>query len=141
MVRHGIVLGHLISSKGIEVDKAKIELIAMLPPPTSVKDIRSFLGHARFYRRLIKDFSKISSPLCHLLAKDVPFVFNEACLKAFNILKKFLTFVAIIQAPNWDLSFEFMCDASDYALGAVFGQGKDKLPHVIYYAKKRQSQD
>ncbi|KAI5313582.1 hypothetical protein L3X38_042758 [Prunus dulcis] len=98
MVRHGIVLCHLISSKGIEVDKAKIDLIAMLPPPTSVKDIISFLGHAHFYRRFIKDFSKISSSLCHLLTKDMPFVFNEACLKAFNTLKKLFTSAAIIQA-------------------------------------------
>lgn len=136
MVKHGIVLGHLISSKGIEVDKAKIDLIAKLPLPTSVKDIISFLGHAGFYRRFINDFSKISSPLCHLLAKDVPFVFNEACLEAFNTLKKLLTSAPIIQGPNWDLPFELMCDASDYALGVVLGHRKDKLPHVIYYASR-----
>ncbi|XP_050125675.1 uncharacterized protein LOC126602889 [Malus sylvestris] len=69
----GIVLGHSISSKGIEVDKAKIDVIAKLPPPTSVKGVRSFLGHAGFYRRFIKDFSKISRPLCNLLSKDAPY--------------------------------------------------------------------
>ncbi|CAN6720271.1 unnamed protein product [Malus baccata var. baccata] len=78
MVKQEIVLGHLISNRGIEVDKAKIDAIEKLPPPTTVKSVRSFLGHAWFYRRFIKDFSKISRPLCNLLAKDAPFVFNEA---------------------------------------------------------------
>jgi hypothetical protein len=70
MVTNGIVLGHIVSSKGIEVDKSKIELIANLPTPKSVKDVRSFLGHAGFYRRFIKDFSVISKPLCNLLTKE-----------------------------------------------------------------------
>ena len=80
MVTEGIVLGHKISSKGIEVDRAKIETIEKLPPPNSVKAIRSFLGHAGFYRRFIKDFSKIARPLTRLLEKDVPFVFDDHCL-------------------------------------------------------------
>ena len=63
MVRHGIVLGHEISNKGIEVDRPKIEVIAKLPMPKFVKNIRSFLGHASFYRRFIKDISKIARPL------------------------------------------------------------------------------
>ena len=66
MVQQGIVLGHISSNNGIEIDKAKVELIVKLPPPTNVKGIRQFLGHARFYRRFIKDFSKISRPLCEL---------------------------------------------------------------------------
>ena len=69
MVTKGIVLGHIISSEGIEVDKAKVDLIANLPNPKTVKDIRSFLGHAGFYRRFIKDFSSISKPLSNLLQK------------------------------------------------------------------------
>nr|XP_028956459.1 uncharacterized protein LOC103430964 [Malus domestica] len=136
MVKHGIVLGHLISSKGIEVDKAKIEVIAKLPPPTSVKNVRSFLGHAGFYRRFIKDFSKISRTLCNLLAKDTCFDFNADCHDAFNKLKDLLTSAPIITAPDWTLPFELMCNASDYAVGAVFGQRRDKLPHVIYYASR-----
>ncbi|CAN6716960.1 unnamed protein product [Malus baccata var. baccata] len=136
MVKQGIVLGHLISSKGIEVDKAKIDLISKLPPPTSVKGVRSFLGHAGFYRRFIKDFSKISRPLCNLLAKDTAFDFNSDCLHAFNSLKQLLTSAPIITAPNWSLPFELICDASDYAVGAVLGQRKEKLPHVIYYASR-----
>ncbi|CAN6678802.1 unnamed protein product [Malus baccata var. baccata] len=133
IVKQGIVLGHLISNRGIEVDKAKIDAIEKLQPPTTVKSIRSFLGHAGFYRRFIKDFSKISRPLCNILAKDAPFVFYEACLEAFRKLKTLLIIAPIISAPNWSLPFELMCDASDYAVGAVLGQRKDRLPqmHII----------
>ena len=77
MVKEGIVLGHIVSSKGMEVDKAKVDLISKLPPPSSVKQIRSFLGHAGFYRRFIRDFSKIARPLSDLLGKDVPFLFTR----------------------------------------------------------------
>jgi hypothetical protein len=94
MVREGIVLGHKILEKGIEVDKAKIEVIEQLPPPTNVKGIGSFLGHAGFYRRFIQNFSQIARPLTHLLAKDAPFVFVEECLQSFHTLKK-----ALISAP------------------------------------------
>ena len=73
MVNHRIVLGHVISSRGIEVDKAKIELISKLSSPKNVKTVRQFLGHAGFYRRFIKDFSKIAKPLYKLLEKDAKF--------------------------------------------------------------------
>ncbi|CAL9021100.1 unnamed protein product, partial [Prunus brigantina] len=136
MVNQGIVLGHVISSKGIEVDKAKIDLIASMPSPTSVKEVRSFLGHAGFYRRFIKDFSKIARPLCNLLAKDMDFTFDQDCENAFNALKKMLTTAPIIIPPDWSLPFELMCDASDYAVGAVLGQRVDKKPHAIYYASR-----
>ncbi|XP_050125053.1 uncharacterized protein LOC126602262 [Malus sylvestris] len=134
MVRQGIVLGHIVSERGIEVDKSKIDLVRYLPSPTSVREVRSFLGHAGFYRRFIKDFSKISNPLCRLLQKDVAFTFNKECEKAFNHLKDMLTSAPIIVPPDWSVPFELMCDASDYALGAVLGQRKDKRPHAIYYA-------
>ncbi|CAN6570913.1 unnamed protein product [Malus baccata var. baccata] len=87
-------------------------------------------------RRFIKDFSKISNPLCRLLQKDVAFDFNEDCEKAFNHLKEMLTSAHIIVPPDWSLPFELMCDASDYALGAVLGQRKEKRLHVIYYASR-----
>ncbi|XP_031120199.1 uncharacterized protein LOC116023344 [Ipomoea triloba] len=121
---------------GIEVDKAKIEVISKLPPPTSVKEVRSFLGHAGFYRRFIKDFSKICRPMCNLLAKDVVFKFDDECLSAFNFLKEKLTSAPILAAPNWEHPFEIMCDASDYAIGAVLGHKINKLPYVIHYASK-----
>ena len=88
MVREGIVLGHLVSERGIEVDNAKIHVIERLPPPVNVKGIRSFLGHAGFYRRFIKDFSQIARPLTNLLDKDAPFEFTDECLRAFEILKR-----------------------------------------------------
>nr|GFB76874.1 reverse transcriptase domain-containing protein [Tanacetum cinerariifolium] len=121
MVKEGIVLGHKISKKGIEVDKAKIEVISKLPHPTSVKGIRCFLGHAGFYRRFIKDFSKISRPMTHLLEKNSPFIFSNECIQAFRNLKEKLTEASILIAPNWDQPYELMCDASDYAIGAVLG--------------------
>ncbi|CAN0898822.1 Retrovirus-related Pol polyprotein from transposon 17.6 [Linum grandiflorum] len=136
MVTEGIVLGHRISARGIEVDRAKIEVIDKLPPPTTLKGIRSLLGHAGFYRRFIKDFSKISKPLCDLLAKDSHFIFTDECLKAFTRLKKELTSAPIMLPPDWTLPFELMCDASDFAVGAVLGQKKDGKLHAIYYASK-----
>jgi hypothetical protein len=102
------VLGYLISERGIEVDRAKIEVIEQLPPPINIKGIRSFLGHAGFYRRFIKNFSHIARPLTNLLAKDVPFEFDDACLKAFETLKKALTSAPIIQPPDWSLPFEII---------------------------------
>ncbi|KAL4283808.1 hypothetical protein GQ457_16G019000 [Hibiscus cannabinus] len=136
MVDEGIVLGHKISSKGMEVDKAEIEVISKLPPPTTVKGIRNFLGHAGFYRRFIEDFSKITKPLCSLLEQGRPFEFNNDCTKAFNLLKQKLVTTPIVEPPDWKLPFEQMCDASDYAVGAVLGQRKGKIFHPIYYASK-----
>nr|CAN70642.1 hypothetical protein VITISV_020042 [Vitis vinifera] len=136
MVRQGIVLGHIISKKGIEVDKAKVELIVKLPSLTTVKGVRQFLGHAGFYRRFIKGFSSLSKPLCELLAKDAKFIWDERCQNSFDQLKKFLTTTPIVRAPNWQLTFELMCDASDFAIGAVLGQRDDGKPYVIYYASK-----
>ncbi|XP_062088688.1 uncharacterized protein LOC133795248 [Humulus lupulus] len=133
MVNEGIVLGHKISKKGIEVDRAKISTIENLPPPISVKGVRSFLGHAGFYWRFIKDFSKISKPLSTLLMNGVPFDFNDDCLIAFKTLKEKLISAPIVCTPNWDLPFELMCDASDYAVGAVLGQRVDKVFRTIYY--------
>jgi hypothetical protein len=136
MVTNDIVLGHIVSSKGIEVDKSKIVLIANLPTSKSVKDVRSFLGHAGFYKRFIKDFSVISKPLCNFLTKENVFEWTEQYEEAFVKLKNLLTSAPVIQPPDWSLPFEIICDASDYAVGAVLGQRKDKKPYVIYYASK-----
>ncbi|GJT80313.1 reverse transcriptase domain-containing protein [Tanacetum coccineum] len=131
MVKEGIVLGHKISRKGIEVDKAKVDVISKLPHPMTVKGIRSFLGHAGFYRRFIKDFSKISRSMTHLLEKNTPFIFSEDCILAFQTLKKKLTETPILIAPNWDQPFEIMCDASDYAIGTVLGQRIEKQSDLV----------
>nr|GEY17445.1 reverse transcriptase domain-containing protein [Tanacetum cinerariifolium] len=140
MVKEGIVLGHKISKKGIEVDKAKIEVISKLPHPTTVKGIRSFLVHAGFYRRFIKDFSKISRPMTHLLEKNSPFIFLNECIQAFRTLKEKLTEAPILISPNWDQPFELMYDASDYAVGVVLGQRVEKHFQPIHYASKTMNQ-
>ena len=115
MVKEGIVLGHKISERGIEVHKARVDAIEKMPC------ICSFLGHAGFYRRFIKDFSKISRPLTNIFQKDIPFVFDDDCLEAFETLNKALISAPIVQAPNWNLPSEIMCDASDYDVGVVLG--------------------
>ena len=136
MVNQGIVLGHIISKKGIEVDKAKIEMISKFPSPTNVKIMRQFLGHAGFYRRFIMDFSKITKPLYKLLEKDAKFMWDEDCQRSFEELKAHLTTAPIVRAPNWKLPFEVMCDASDLAIGVVLGQREEGKPYVVYYASK-----
>ncbi|GJW70919.1 DNA-directed DNA polymerase [Tanacetum coccineum] len=134
--KEGIVIGHKISRAGIEVDRAKIDVIAKLPYPTNVKGVRSILGHAGFYQRVIKDFSMISKPMTKLLMKDMKFDFSDDCKKAFNILKERLTTTPIIISPDYNVPFELMCDASDFAVGAVLGQQIDGKFKPIYYASK-----
>nr|GEU36639.1 retrovirus-related Pol polyprotein from transposon opus [Tanacetum cinerariifolium] len=136
MVKEGIFLGHKISKNGIEVNRAKVDVIAKLPHPTTVKGIRSFLGHTGFYRRFIQDFSKISRPITQLLDKNTPFIFSEDCIKAFQTLQKKLTEAPILIAPNWDLLFELMCDTSNLAIGVVLGKRHEKHFKPIYYASK-----
>ncbi|GJY55994.1 reverse transcriptase domain-containing protein, partial [Tanacetum coccineum] len=87
----------------------------------------AYRRHAGFYRRFIQDFSKIAQPMTHFLEKETPFIFSKECIEAFNILKKKLTEAPILDAPAWDLPFEIMCDASDYAVGAVLGQRAKNL--------------
>ena len=107
MVNEGIVLGHKISERGIEVDKAKVDAIENMSCPKDIKGIRSFLGHAGFYRRFIKDFSKISRPLTDLLQKYIPFVFDDDCVEAFETLKKALITPPIVQPPKMYSSVVF----------------------------------
>ena len=134
MVKEGIVIGHRILERGIEVDKSKIETIEKLLPPSLVKGIRSFLGLTGFYRRFIKDFSKIAKPLSNLLVQGAPFEFDDEFLKAFLFLKEKLVSAPIVVALDWNLPFELMCDASDYAIGVVLGQKRERTFQVIYYA-------
>jgi hypothetical protein len=136
MVQEGLVLAHKILEKGIEVDKVKIEVIEQLPPPTNVKGIHSFLRHAGFCRRFIQKISQIARPIMHLQAKDAPFIFTEECLPSFYTLKKALISPPVIQPPDWHPPFEVRCDASDYAIGAVLDQSKDKKYYAISYASK-----
>ncbi|GJY42319.1 reverse transcriptase domain-containing protein [Tanacetum coccineum] len=130
------MLGHKVSSAGLEFDKAKIDVITRLPPPTNVKAVRSFLGHAGFYRHFIKYFSKISRPMTKLLEKDVVFDFNKECIEAFELLIEKLTNAPILVSPDWSQPFELMYDASDFAVGAVLGQREGKHFRPIYFASK-----
>ena len=107
MLFHGnkkIVLGHKISTVGLEVDQAKVYVIETLMPPNTVKGIRSFLGHAGFYKRF-KDFSKISRPLCRLLEKDAKFEYDDSCLSAFQEIKSKLVIAPIMATPDWNKEF------------------------------------
>ncbi|KAL1549176.1 hypothetical protein AAHA92_17310 [Salvia divinorum] len=140
MVTKGIVLGHVVSERGIQVDQAKVDVIAKLPFPTNQKEIQGFLGHAGFYRRFIKDFARIAQPLTRLLQNEVEFDFNEACKEAFQLLKGKLISAPIIRSPNWNYPYKVMCDASDYAVGAVLGQKIDGKSYVIFYASKTLNQ-
>ena len=104
MVKQCIVLGHIISNKGIEVNKVKVDLISNLPPPKTVREVRSFFGHAGFYWRFIKDFSKVFRPLFNLLAKDVPFIFNDSMSYGFWKIKAIVDIITHHSAPKLELT-------------------------------------
>ena len=133
-------MGHKISTVGLEVDQAKVSIIKTLLLPTTVKGIRRFLKHAGFYRRFIKDFSKISRPLCRLLEKDANFDFDESCKSAFDEIKSRLITAPIMVTPDWNKEFEIMCDASDYTMGAILGQRTEKMLKAMYYASKTSNE-
>eukprot|EP00253_Pinus_taeda_P013146 PITA_13146 len=133
MMNQGIVLGHFISFLGIQVDPAKVQVIQTLPIPKTQTDVRSFLGHAGYYRRFIKDFSKIASPLFVLLMKNVEFKWTDGCQKAFNELKHQFSTTPILRGLDWALPFHISSDASDTAIGAVLGQEENNLPYAIYF--------
>jgi hypothetical protein len=141
MVREGVVFGHKVSEKGIEVDDSKVIALGKLPRPQDIKGVKNFLRHAGFYRRFIKDFAKIAAPLTNLLQKDIPFSFDNECVSAFERLKEALILAPIIQSPRWDEPFEIMCDASDYAIGVVLGQRNGMSLNVIQYASCTLNED
>nr|GEW47549.1 reverse transcriptase [Tanacetum cinerariifolium] len=140
VLKEGIVLGHKILKFKIEVDREKVDVIAKLLHPTTIKGVRSFLGHAGFYRRFIQDFSKIARPMTHLLEKKTHFVFSKECVDSFDTLKKNLTEAPILVVPDWNLPFELMCDASDIAIGTVLGQRKTKHFQPIHYVSKTMTE-
>jgi hypothetical protein len=139
MMTEGIVLGHFISSQGIQVDPSKIQVIKDIPTPKTQTEVRSFLGHAGYYRIFIKNFSKIASPLFVLLMKNVEFNWTNFCQEAFSTLKHQLSTTPILRGPNWTLPFHISSDASDTAIGAVLGQEEYHLPYAIYFISKNMS--
>nr|GEU35271.1 reverse transcriptase domain-containing protein [Tanacetum cinerariifolium] len=122
-----------------EVNKAKVEVITKLPHSTTVKGIRSFLSHTDFYRRFIKDFSKIARPITRLLEKDTSFLFSKECVEAFQTLNRKLTEAPILIAPDWDMPFELMCDASDFAIESCYTTTEKEMLAVVYAFKKFRS--
>ena len=117
-----IVLGHHVSSQGIKVYPAKIEVIVALPSPKNQKEVRIFLGHAVYYHRFIEKFTKIAAPMFKLLTKDSEFQWTKSCQNAFEILKAKLSVAPILRGPDWSLPFHISTDASDTAIGGVLGQ-------------------
>eukprot|EP00253_Pinus_taeda_P016982 PITA_16982 len=139
LMTEGTVLGHTISRQGLQMDSSKIAIIKKVPPPQKVRDIRSFLGLAGYYRRFIKDFSKLASPLFGLLGKDVEFKWTDDCQRALNELKDKLVSAPILRGPNWALPFHIHTDASNKAIGAALGQVEEKLPYAIYFVSRNLS--
>ena len=140
LVKEGIVLGHKVSKRGVEVDRAKVEVIEKLPPPITVKGMRSFLSHTELYKRFIKDFSKIASLMCNLLEKEMKFVFDKKSMQAFAVLKIKIIEALILTSPNWALSFELMCDANDVVVEACWGKEKRRCSTQYIMQAKRWMQ-
>jgi hypothetical protein len=115
-------LGHVISKGGIFVDPSKVQDVLNWKAPISVADIRSFLGLARYYRRFIEGFSKISQPMTELLEKDKRFEWTPACEASFQGLKKRLMTALILVMPDMEKPFSIYCDASGQGLGCVLMQ-------------------
>jgi hypothetical protein len=125
-------LGHTISKDGISMDPSKVQKVMDWKPPKSVRQICSFLGFARYYRRFIPDFSRIAKPMTELLKKGVKFVWSEACEKAFHTLRQHLTSAPVLVQPDNSKPFEVFCDASGTGLGCVLMQEG----RVIAYASR-----
>jgi hypothetical protein len=136
LLTEGIVLGHHLSAEGIKVDPAKIEVIVNLSSPKTQKDVRSFLGHAGYYRRFIEKFTKIASPMFKLLSKDEEFCWDDNCQSAFEDLKEKLSMAPILRGPNWSLPFHISTDALDTALGGVLGKKENQHNYAIYFTSK-----
>ena len=132
-------LGHYVSSEGIEPMPEKCKAVQEFPTPTKVKDVRSFLGLAGYYRRFIKDFSKIASPMIDLTKKDEEFKWTETCEAAFNELKQRLVSPPILAYPNYNEPYILQTDASRDSIGMVLAQIQDSTERVIAYAGKRLS--
>ena len=135
MMTEGLIIGHYISAAGIQVDPAKIQIILLIPTPTTQKKVRSFLRFSSYYRRFIEYFSHIAAPL-YALTGIIDFLWIEKCECAFQDLKKLVSTTPVLRGPDSDLPFQISFDASDTAIGAVLGQEEDKKPYAIYYISK-----
>jgi hypothetical protein len=139
LLTEGVVLGHHVSSEGIKFDPANIEVIVRIPPLKTQKEVRTFLRHARYYRRFIENFTNIVAPMFGLVIKDVDFVWTEQCQTSFETLKFKLSVAPVLRGPNWTLPFHISTDASNTTIGGVLGQKKEQQSYVIYFVNKNLS--
>jgi hypothetical protein len=116
-------LGYVVTSQGIEVDEAKIIAITSWPLPTTVTQVRSFLGLAGFYRWFVRDFSTIAVPLHRLTKNGVLFQWGPAQQQVFDALKSKLTQAPLLQLPDFEKTFELECHASGISIGGLLIQG------------------
>ncbi|VDI57048.1 Hypothetical predicted protein [Mytilus galloprovincialis] len=135
-----ISAGHIISKEGIPVDTSKAKAVETFPIPNNQHDVRSFLGLCNYYRKFVKGYAKIASPLNRLLSKDSPIKLTSDCKKAFETLKTALTSTPVLKFPNFNKPFIISCDASGSAICYILSQfGEDKKEHVIGYGGRALS--
>jgi hypothetical protein len=127
-------LGFILSKDGLQPDPGKVKVVEGHPVPNSKTQVRSFLGICNYYRKFIRHFADIASPLNHLTKKDVPFVWSDGCQEAFLTLKKALVSAPILRFPDFNSPFILQCDASDLGVGCVLAQNIADKEHVIAYA-------
>jgi hypothetical protein len=140
-VPFGNILGHIVCREGVLVDPTKVVIILNMPPPTTTKQLRSMLGHTRYYRRFIRNYASITTPLEKLLKKSEAFKWKPECDQDFDTLKEKLSTAPILVYPNWQVEFHVHIDASGIALGAILVQpGEGNLDHPIYFASRKLSQ-
>ena len=120
MMTEGLILGHYISAAGIQVDLAKIQIILLIPTPTTQTEVHSFLGFSGYYRIFIKIFSQIAAPL-YALTGNIDFIWIDKCDNAFEDLKRLVSIAPMLRGPNWDFPFQISSDASDTTIRAVLG--------------------
>lgn len=141
LVNAGNILGHSISKEGIQVDLNNISIIKRVPTPQKKIYVRIFLGLFGYYRRFIKYFSKVDSPLFGLLAKDSVFCWKSNFQEALKVLKENFTIAPILRGHKWALPFHIHTDALDKFVGEALGQVEDKFPYDIYFISKNLSKD
>lgn len=133
-VRHGFILGHVVSKNGISTDFNKIKLILELPPPTNFKGVQRFTRHTGYYKRYIYMYEELARLLYRLL---IAFEWTDECQKAYDAFKRALASAPILRAPNWELIFHVHFDASNFAIGCVLAQPSEhKLDHPIYFMSR-----
>lgn len=134
------MLGHIVCKQGLMVDPAKIAIIVNLQPPSSVKQLRTALGHTGYYRKFIKGYAQITTPMEKLLKHDAKFIWTEECQRSFDLLKEKMVTMPILVFPDWTKPFHVHVDTSSIALGVVLAQpGEGELDHPIAFASRKLS--